>query len=268
MTVAVSKALEDGRARGRLRVDREHGRLGRRVRGARRARRASSSSRRAPSRPGSSRRRAPLGARVLEVRGSFDEALAAARELAERGTHVLVNSLNPHRLEGQKTAAFEIVEELGGAPDVLALPYGGGGNLVRLRARLRRGRRRHAAPRRRRGGRARRRPSRPRSASPSRRTRRKSTRRSRASGGAVVSLTDDAILAAWRELAHERGRLLRAVVRRRARRARATSSSSRARASSASSPGTGSRTPRRPRASARRPSPSTRSGRDRRGGVA
>jgi threonine synthase len=70
-----------------------------------------------------------LGARVLAVRGSFDEALAAARELADRGTHVLVNSLNPNRLEGQKTAAFEIVEELGGAPDVLALPYGGGGNL-------------------------------------------------------------------------------------------------------------------------------------------
>jgi threonine synthase len=69
-----------------------------------------------------------LGARVLEVRGSFDEALGAARELAARGTHALVNSLNPHRLEGQKTAAFEIVEELGQAPDVLALPYGGGGN--------------------------------------------------------------------------------------------------------------------------------------------
>jgi len=69
-----------------------------------------------------------LGARVLEVRGSFDDALAAARELADRGTHVLVNSLNPYRLEGQKTAAFEILEQLGGPPDVLALPYGGGGN--------------------------------------------------------------------------------------------------------------------------------------------
>src|SRR3990172_9799422 len=44
-----------------------------------------------------------LGARVLAVRGSFDEALAAARELADRGTHVLVNSLNPNRLAGQKT---------------------------------------------------------------------------------------------------------------------------------------------------------------------
>jgi threonine synthase len=69
-----------------------------------------------------------LGARLLEVRGSFDEALAVACELAARGTHVLVNSLNPYRLEGQKTAAFEILEQLGGQPDVLALPYGGGGN--------------------------------------------------------------------------------------------------------------------------------------------
>jgi threonine synthase len=69
-----------------------------------------------------------LGARVLEVRGSFDQALDAARRLTERGTHVLVNSLNPYRLQGQKTAAFELVEELGGPPAVLALPYGGGGN--------------------------------------------------------------------------------------------------------------------------------------------
>jgi len=69
------------------------------------------------------------GVLVLDILGSFDEALDAARALEARGTHVLVNSLNPHRLEGQKTAAFEIVEELGGAPDVLALPYGGGGNV-------------------------------------------------------------------------------------------------------------------------------------------
>jgi len=68
------------------------------------------------------------GARVLEVRGTFDEALSAAQELSERGSHALVNSVNPYRLEGQKTAAFELVEELGRAPDVLALPYGGGGN--------------------------------------------------------------------------------------------------------------------------------------------
>jgi threonine synthase len=69
-----------------------------------------------------------LGARILAVRGSFAEALDAARALTERGTHVLVNSLNPYRLEGQKTASFELVEELGGPPNVLALPYGGGGN--------------------------------------------------------------------------------------------------------------------------------------------
>ena len=69
-----------------------------------------------------------LGAKVLEVRGDFDEALAAAQELARRGTHVLVNSVNPYRREGQKTAVFEIVEELGSAPDAFVIPYGGGGN--------------------------------------------------------------------------------------------------------------------------------------------
>ena len=59
---------------------------------------------------------------MLEVQGSFDEALTACRELADRGTHVLVNSLNPDRLEGQKTCALEILEELGGPPDIVALP--------------------------------------------------------------------------------------------------------------------------------------------------
>lgn len=68
-----------------------------------------------------------LGATVLEIRGDFDEALAAAQELSERGTHVLVNSVNPYRREGQKTAVYEIVEELG-APDAFVIPYGGGGN--------------------------------------------------------------------------------------------------------------------------------------------
>jgi threonine synthase len=69
-----------------------------------------------------------LGATVLEVEGSFDDALRAAQELADRGSHVLVNSLHPHRREGQKTAVLEIVEELGAAPDAFVLPYGGGGN--------------------------------------------------------------------------------------------------------------------------------------------
>jgi threonine synthase len=71
-----------------------------------------------------------VGARVLEVRGSFDEALAVCLELVESGSYVLVNSLNPDRIDGQKTAAFEIDEELGRPPDLLALPYGGGGNTV------------------------------------------------------------------------------------------------------------------------------------------
>jgi len=69
-----------------------------------------------------------LGAKVLEVRGDFDEALSAAQELSRRGTHVLVNSVNPYRREGQKTAVYEIVEELGTAPDAFVIPYGGGGN--------------------------------------------------------------------------------------------------------------------------------------------
>jgi threonine synthase len=69
-----------------------------------------------------------VGARVLEVRGSFDDALRSCQELAGRSSFALVNSLNPYRIEGQKTAAFELIEELGRAPDVVALPYGGGGN--------------------------------------------------------------------------------------------------------------------------------------------
>jgi threonine synthase len=69
-----------------------------------------------------------LGATVLAVDGDFDAALAAAQELSRRGSHVLVNSLNPYRREGQKTAVFEVLEELGGPPDAFVLPYGGGGN--------------------------------------------------------------------------------------------------------------------------------------------
>ncbi len=68
------------------------------------------------------------GARLVEIDGSFDDAFSAALQLAEREQYTVVNSTNPHRLDGQKTAAFEIVEQLGGPPDVLALPYGGGGN--------------------------------------------------------------------------------------------------------------------------------------------
>jgi threonine synthase len=69
------------------------------------------------------------GARIVVIRGNFDAALTAVRALASRGGVALVNSVNPHRLEGQKTAAFEIVETLGGAPDGLALPVGNAGNI-------------------------------------------------------------------------------------------------------------------------------------------
>jgi threonine synthase len=70
------------------------------------------------------------GATVLAVPGSFDDALRLVREVRERYPVTLVNSLNPYRLEGQKTAAFEIVDELGDAPDVLAIPVGNAGNIT------------------------------------------------------------------------------------------------------------------------------------------
>ena len=69
-----------------------------------------------------------VGARIVEVPGTFSDAFRAAEELAEREGFVLVNSTNDDRIEGQKGAAFEVLEQLGGVPDVLALPYGGGGN--------------------------------------------------------------------------------------------------------------------------------------------
>jgi threonine synthase len=69
------------------------------------------------------------GARIVVLKGNFDTALQRVREIAERTGIALVNSVNPHRLEGQKTAAFEIVEDLGSPPDVLALPVGNAGNI-------------------------------------------------------------------------------------------------------------------------------------------
>jgi threonine synthase len=70
------------------------------------------------------------GAAVIQVQGSFDEALALVRELSQQRPIALVNSINPHRLEGQKTAAFELVDELGRAPDWLCLPVGNAGNIT------------------------------------------------------------------------------------------------------------------------------------------
>jgi threonine synthase len=68
------------------------------------------------------------GARLIEVRGSFDDALRLCRELSEQDGYVLVNSLNPDRIEGQKSVSHEILQQLGSVPDVVALPFGGGGN--------------------------------------------------------------------------------------------------------------------------------------------
>ncbi len=70
------------------------------------------------------------GARVVEIAGNFDVALALTRELAEAGEVTLVNSVNPFRIEGQKTAAFEIVEALGRAPDLHLIPVGNAGNIT------------------------------------------------------------------------------------------------------------------------------------------
>ena len=71
------------------------------------------------------------GARVVAVDGNFDAALSVVRELAAATDRpvTLVNSVNPHRIEGQKTAAFEVCDDLGRAPDVLAIPVGNAGNI-------------------------------------------------------------------------------------------------------------------------------------------
>jgi threonine synthase len=68
------------------------------------------------------------GARLIEIRGSFDDALRLGRELAAEDGYVLVNSVNPDRIEGQKSVSHEVIDQLGAVPDVVALPFGGGGN--------------------------------------------------------------------------------------------------------------------------------------------
>jgi threonine synthase len=70
------------------------------------------------------------GARVIALRGNFDDALKLVRELASRHPVALVNSVNEFRMEGQKTAAFELVEALDGAPDALCIPVGNAGNIT------------------------------------------------------------------------------------------------------------------------------------------
>jgi threonine synthase len=70
------------------------------------------------------------GAKIVAIEGNFDDAMRIVRELAQRDEFALVNSINPDRIAGQKTAAFEIIEELGDAPDFHLLPVGNAGNIT------------------------------------------------------------------------------------------------------------------------------------------
>ena len=70
------------------------------------------------------------GARIVAIEGNFDQALEIVRALGQREDFVIVNSINPDRIAGQKTAAFEIVDEMGDAPDLHLLPVGNAGNIT------------------------------------------------------------------------------------------------------------------------------------------
>ncbi|MCM3691532.1 threonine synthase [Neobacillus niacini] len=69
------------------------------------------------------------GAEIISIEGNFDQALQMVRNISEEEPIALVNSVNPYRLEGQKTAAFEVCDQLGAAPDILAIPVGNAGNI-------------------------------------------------------------------------------------------------------------------------------------------
>src|SRR4029079_9251020 len=71
-----------------------------------------------------------FGAQIVTVKGTFDDALRVVREIGATGEAAIVNSINPHRIEGQKTAAFEVCEVLGDAPDALFIPVGNAGNIT------------------------------------------------------------------------------------------------------------------------------------------
>lgn len=70
------------------------------------------------------------GAKVISIRGNFDQALAIARQIVNEYPITLVNSVNPYRIDGQQTAAWEVLEQLGSAPDFLAIPVGNAGNIT------------------------------------------------------------------------------------------------------------------------------------------
>ncbi|HEY9886500.1 MAG TPA: threonine synthase [Vampirovibrionales bacterium] len=70
------------------------------------------------------------GAQIVQIKGNFDQALQIVKELAKKDSVALVNSVNPDRIEGQKTGAFEVCDQLGKAPDILAIPVGNAGNIT------------------------------------------------------------------------------------------------------------------------------------------
>ncbi len=161
------------------------------------------------------------GATLLQVDGNFDDCLTLARDLSEKYPVALVNSVNPARIEGQKTAAFEIVDALGDAPDVHCLPVGNAGNITAYWQGYREYEADGPASRtpadvglpggRQRADRARaprwpsRRPSRPRSGSATRRPGSRPLDARDESGGRIDAVTDRQILAAYRLLASREG---------------------------------------------------------------
>jgi threonine synthase len=80
--------------------------------------------------PGKLAQALAAGAELIMVDGNFDQALAGVRALGDEAAAVVVNSINPDRIAGQQTGAFEVVDELGGAPDAVALPVGNAGNIT------------------------------------------------------------------------------------------------------------------------------------------
>src|SRR5207244_2290799 len=70
------------------------------------------------------------GAKIVAIDGNFDDALRIVRELGEQKEFVIVNSINPDRIAGQKTAAFEVIDDLGDAPDFHLLPVGNAGDIT------------------------------------------------------------------------------------------------------------------------------------------
>jgi threonine synthase len=121
---------EEARRQGRhLREHRQHERQRRRLRHQGRHDVCRARARR-QDRDGQAQPGVAHGATLIQVEGNFDDCLTVARKLAEAYPVELVNSVNPARIEGQKTAAFEVVDALGDAPDIHCLPVGNAGNIT------------------------------------------------------------------------------------------------------------------------------------------